>query len=339
MNLFQLQNKKILLLSPAFFNYEKIIKNKMEQMGAIVTFYDERAVTSAQERAILKISPKMFKKKAKRYYQHIIAQHCNDNYDFILIIKGDMVSIETIESLKRTFSCARLCLYIWDSISNIPYILKKIPYFDFASSNDRKDCMAVSELNFRPLFFSDNFRKKQACSHKCQYDLSFCGTIHSDRYKIIKNIDEQCQNMGLIFYKFAYLQSKFIYYFYKFTKKEFRKTKQNYFNFIKKPQVEIAEIENSSKTILDIQHPAQTGLTMRTIEMIGMEKKLITTNADIVNYDFYDSNNIYIIDRINPALIKEFIAKPYRGLPEEIYEKYSLTHWILDVLGVGEAKS
>ena len=27
---------------------------------------------------------------------------------------------------------------------------------------------------------------------------------------------------------------------------------------------------------------------MRTIEVLGMRKKLITTNEDIVNYDFYD---------------------------------------------------
>ena len=33
--------------------------------------------------------------------------------------------------------------------------------------------------------------------------------------------------------------------------------------------------------------------------MIGLKKKLITTNKDIVNYDFYNSNNIMVVDRAN----------------------------------------
>ena len=35
---------------------------------------------------------------------------------------------------------------------------------------------------------------------------------------------------------------------------------------------------------------------MRTIEMLGA-LKMITTNAEIQNYDFYHPNNICIVDR------------------------------------------
>ena len=57
--------KKILFLSPAFFKYENMIADKMREMGAKVDMYDERSVTSAMARALLKISPAIFKKRSK----------------------------------------------------------------------------------------------------------------------------------------------------------------------------------------------------------------------------------------------------------------------------------
>lgn len=76
-----------------------------------------------------------------------------------------------------------------------------------------------------------------------------------------------------------------------------------------------------------MHHPLQTGLTMRTIESIGAQKKLITTNRDIVNYDFYRPENILIVDRERPAVDAEFLAEPYIGLDETIYHRYSLREW------------
>lgn len=71
---------------------------------------------------------------------------------------------------------------------------------------------------------------------------------------------------------------------------------------------------------------------MRTIEMIGLKKKLITTNKDIVNYDFYNENNILVVDRNNFKLDTDFINKPYQELDERIYKKYSLESWIKTLL-------
>ena len=72
---------------------------------------------------------------------------------------------------------------------------------------------------------------------------------------------------------------------------------------------------------------------MRSIEIIGLRRKFITTNRDIVNYDFYNPNNILVLDRKNSIVDMSFFDKPYEMLPDEIYEKYSLRNWILEVLG------
>lgn len=323
--------KKILFFAPAFFGYENKIAKKMEDLGAIVDLYNVRSVTSAKDRALLKISPLIFAKRSQKYYEKIICDNYEKNYDYILIVKCDMTPENILIRLRTVFPTAKICLYLWDSIDNIQGIKHKFKYFDTIHSFDMEDCIQYKELKFRPLFYTDEFFR-ETYQDNCVYDICFVGTVHSDRYKVIKKVKELANDLKFSSYWFCYLQSIFIYYFYKFTKKEFRGTNLADFSFEKKDSNEISEIINKSKIILDIQHPKQTGLTMRTIEMLGMKKKIITTNTAIKKYDFYNPNNIYIIDRKKINIDNKFFYSDYEMLSNEIYQKYSLKNWIFDVL-------
>ena len=327
-----LRDKKILFFSPSFFQYENLIAAQMRKMGAKVDIYDVRSVNSASCRALLKINPNIFYFKTKKYYENIIGANKDKNYDYILIVKCDMTPTSILQSFKIVFPHAKLCLYLWDSITNIPGVSSKFQYFDSIYSFDLNDCAKYPQLKFRPLFFDDQFRNHGADYSACKYDLSFLGTIHSDRYAVVRQIQTIAEKKGYSCFWFLYLQSKFIYYFYKLTKKEFKTVSKSTFSFIKMSAAEIAKIENESRAILDIQHPKQTGLTMRTIEMVGMNKKLITTNETIKQYDFYNPDNILIIDRKKVEIPVEFFIRPYSPIKEELYEKYSLRQWIIDVL-------
>ena len=129
-----------------------------------------------------------------------------------------------------------------------------------------------------------------------------------------------------------YLQSKYVYLLYKILKKEFKRTDPSVFRFDAMPVEEITRVIDDSRVVLDVQHPRQTGLTMRTIEMIGMQKKIITTNPNVRDYDFFCENNVAVVDRNDVRIPEGFLETPYQALPKEIYEKYSLESWILEVL-------
>lgn len=326
-----ISGKRILFFSPAFFSYENAIAGKMREMGATVDMYDVRSVAGAFQRAVLKVSPSLFRNRSIRYYENIISDNCNNKYDYILIVKCDMTPIRILEKLRKVYPEAKLCLYLWDSVANIPGITNKFKYFDTIHSFDLTDCEKYEELAFRPLFFCDQYRKLPS-SDNYRYDISFLGTIHSDRYNVIRQVQQIAKDRSLSCYWFLYLQSSFIYYYYKLTKTCFRRVDKTAFSFEKMSATDIARIVDESRIVLDIQHPKQTGLTMRTIEMIGMNKKLITTNESIRTYDFYDPNNIVVIDRKAVSIPEAFFKMPYNTIPQEIYEKYSLKSWIIEVL-------
>jgi hypothetical protein len=331
-NVDSIQGKRILYFSPATFGYEYKIVKKMNEMGAIVDMYDEKSVSEAWERALLKVTPKFFAYKTSKYYEKIISSNRKKNYDYILIVKCDMTPVSILKKFRTEYPNAKMCLYLWDSVKNIPGVTSKFKYFDTIHSFDSEDCKKYPMMKLRPLFYDDIYKNEPKTDMDYDYDICFIGTIHSDRYKVIKDIMRFAKENNMKSYWFLFLQSRFIYYFYKFTKKEFRDTQISDFSLKQMDGVEIASIVDKSRIIIDIQHPKQTGLTMRTIEMMGMNKKLITTNGNIRKYDFYNPNNISVIDRDNVSIDMDFWKTGYERLDERIYEKYSLKQWVLDVL-------
>ena len=108
------------------------------------------------------------------------------------------------------------------------------------------------------------------------------------------------------------------------------------FSFTGMPSEQLTEKLKQSKVVVDIQHPKQTGLTMRTIEMLGANKKIITTNIDIQHYDFYHPNNFCIVDRNNVVVPTEFMTTPFVPVDDQVKERYSINYFVLDVLGLAE---
>lgn len=318
-----IKGEKILLLYAKFFNYDVIVKNKLIEMGAEVDLFDARAELNVYEKALIKIYTGEFWHKLRKYHKTIQEKQKDVNYD--IVFTNSYLPIETIQGYRNTFPKARFVLYLDDSVANTKGVEKTFAYYDKVMTFDKKDSEDYG-IGFRPLYFEESYC--QTDERQLVYDLCFVGTIHSDRLKVIEALEDYCEHMGLSFYCFSFLQSQFMYYFYWLTKREFRKKKPSYFSYKPLPSNEVASILLSSRAILDVQHPKQTGLTMRTIETLGARKKLITTNYDIVNYDLYNPNNIAVIDRKNPQISEGFLTSPFEEIDKKLLEKYSLLGWI-----------
>ena len=72
---------------------------------------------------------------------------------------------------------------------------------------------------------------------------------------------------------------------------------------------------------------------MRTLECIGLNKRLITTNQSVINHEFYSTDSVHIIDRQSPTISKHFLKNKFLGYSKEIRYKYSLDGWIHEVFG------
>ncbi|MCS3430537.1 hypothetical protein [Klebsiella sp. BIGb0407] len=80
-----------------------------------------------------------------------------------------------------------------------------------------------------------------------------------------------------------------------------------------------------SEVIIDITKDGQTGLTMRVIEALLSDKKIITNNESVREYPFYDENNIFIIDDFDSLSEKQiecFLSMEYIIVSDELKKNY-----------------
>lgn len=323
--------KKILFIAPKFFGYEREIKNRLESLGAQVDFYDDRPSNSAWSKFAIRMIPQTQQGIIREYFSVLLEKKSND-YDFVFIVKMECMPVEILFGLRNQSPGAKFIYYSYDSVKNNNNFKKAIGLFDSAFTFDDEDAKAIPGIKLRPLFFLNEYRNLPA--ENILYDISFIGTAHSDRYLLLKKIKSILPGENFCSFFFLYVPSKYIFWLKKIFVPAFWGSKKTDFSFLPMSKKEVLSAISQSSSILDFQHPDQTGLTMRTIEMLGARKKLITTNKNVKKYDFYRQENIKVIDRENPIIESEFFHAPYVNLPDDLYEKYSIDGWLREVFSV-----
>lgn len=85
-----------------------------------------------------------------------------------------------------------------------------------------------------------------------------------------------------------------------------------------------------TRCIVDIVQANQSDLTLRPLEAMAFRKKLLTNNHNILNADFYNRNNIFVIGHDDWASIGDFLNRPYEELDDQILRSYDVLTWIND---------
>lgn len=311
---------------PKFFGYENEIRDHLEGRGAVVDWLPDRPFDSPALKALTKLNPSWTLPFTDFYYQNLLLSFDSNSYTKIFVVNGQTLSYKFLSKLRSSHPAAEVILYMWDSIKNRPNIVKNLSLFDKAFSFDAEDINDYG-LHHRPLFFSPVFKPSIVSPN---YQLSFIGTAHSDRYEVISKVKNTLPvDINNFFY--LYLQAPWVFNAYKLTKPNFHGAKKTDFNFQSLDKASVQSIFSQSFAILDVEHPHQTGLTMRSLEAFGAHKKLVTTNQGIEKYDFYSPNNICIIDRKKPAIPKSFFDTKFTIPSPSVYERYSLRGWINEI--------
>lgn len=327
---YSLSGKKVLYVAPKFFGYEAEIKSELVRRGAVVDFLLDRPFNSPFLKAITRLRREWVIGAADRYYQDELNKFDSTDYDYVLVVSGQTLSCETLALWRKKFPRAEFLLYMWDSFANRQWALNNLQYFDHKFSFDRNDSKQYN-LHFRPLFFSPGFEAEQKLTQ--DFDISFIGTAHSDRYSVVSKVDKAL-GVGLRKYWYLYLQAKWVYWVYLLFNRTFRGAKLSEFSFDPLAKSFVQNVFSSSKAILDIEHPKQTGLTMRTLETLGAKKKLVTTNQNVKGYDFFLEQNICVIDRHSPSIPDAFFHTSYLDVAPEVYQRYRLEGWLDEILSV-----
>ena len=320
-------HKKVVLFCPSFFGYDQSIKKEVESIGATVDLYDERPFESTIGKAILRFNLSwMVSWYIEQYFFRLLLPRVHD-IDYLIFINPESVSSSVIDKLRRANPRIKIIVYMWDSFKNKPAARQLLKLVDCFFTFDPDDS-TVFDIFFLPLFYVNEYsqiRAKMSQNSLRTYQLSFIGTAHTKRYKIVKGIMKDIERVFL----FLYTPSKFVFLYKKYICGELGELSFSSVSSRAMLRNDVVAIVADSNAVIDVNHPDQVGLTMRTLEVLGAGRKLITTNHNIIKYDFYNENNILVYDEsIDKSLVMEFLNKPYVKLDEKLYNSYSLSSWV-----------
>ena len=312
---------KITLISFDNCGLNKHIAMTLEKQGHKVNHIDFHSFSYKYPNFFYKIYnfflKTFLKKNVKNIYygQEILKklEHYNEKQDIILTIKGDFIDPHYLKGFKK--HTVKSIGFFNDNTYRCPKIVNAIACFDEVFSFEKEDCIKYN-LKFAPNWI---YTQKLNETTNPEYD--------------VFNISSKDKRLGSLIKIAKDLKAKNIHYkFMVLDKDKSSLSKEIEFFTTKIPLNEMTELIANSKTLLDINRYGQKGLTFRVFESLGLEKKLITTNTDIETYDFFDPNNILIIDEENPSIPSDFFKNDYQKLPETILYKYTLDGWIDQVL-------
>lgn len=334
-----LTGKRILFIASTFFNYEKLIKQELERQGAKVTYYDERPDNGFLTKSLIRIDRRLLARKTNHYYDKIIESTKSITYDYVLIVRGEGISVDRIRKLKKSQPNAIFNLYLWDSIHYSPNAKTIIPEFDNAYSFDRVDADNNPEIKFLPLFYGTEFERSAEWTKTKPFDACFIGTIHTDRYKVLEKIIDNLESNGRSVFIYCYYPSKLLYYIRSLFDPGFRNFAKKHVTFSGMALPDVVDRIGESRAVIDVNRPHQLGLTMRSIEAVGAQRKLITTNKDIANYDIFEKSSVLIVDRNTPTIEDSFFEGESIPFPYDVREKYSVSAWINNIFNTTNNKN
>lgn len=309
---------KNLILFPV--NNDKYILNKIRSIlskeNNIVETYKEIGFI---KRIFRRIHLKYIRVYSKIWYGSWIEE--KQEYKQIIVFDS-ILDIGIIKDIQNKFPNSKIIFWFWNSISNSKQI-KHVEYLKEENieiwSFDIKDCKKYHLKYNSQFYFNIDEVELEKKNILIRRDVYFIG-YDKGRIKLLKRIGEI----------FSQQKISFLFEVVKDRRKKYLKNEMKYLiKKVKKYEEVLVEIEKS-KVVLEINSGNQSGLTLRAMESLFYNKKLISNNKNLREYDFYNSDNIFIFNKIEEEIeeIIKFLKKPYNVEVNKYKENYSIQKWL-----------
>ncbi len=323
--------RDLLILCPQFFSYHEAILEAAIRSGMSAHWVDARGSSSILYKGALKLAPNFVRGSSQApIWEALGSIPSLDQLTDILIVKGDGIAPATLKSLRRQAPQARTTLYLWDSLRNTPGALELSKLCDRTITFDPIDA-AAQGWGFLPLFSRmPDVEVSVGQNESWDWDWSFVGSIHSDRHRVLKRLAASLPRTRHFIH--AYVQSRAVQLLRSLRDPGLLFPGAVGLSFQILEPAEYQRIVSRSRAVVDIEHPRQVGVTMRTIETLLSGRKVITTNPQVLDYDIFDPTRVALIDRVNPRLDPAFLEIPFLPIPSGVAGRYCVDNWLKRIL-------
>lgn len=318
-----MEKRKIIFIAPEFYDYHKIITEKLRELFGETFFFPERK-TNGLYTILNNINPKLINLYQKIYFFFIWLQvKKEENITDLFVIRGYKMPISFIKKLKKKFPNIRTTMYQWDSIKNNSYEYL-IPCFDKTYTFDYKDFEQRNDLHFLQLFYTDNIKKIRDTKVSTLYNFFLLNSFSMERYEGTAKVLDYCKKNNLTIKHFCYIPFRT---FFKYKYLLRIPLDKSLLSFAPMSRQEYIDSLSKCDIVVDINHSTQTGLSMRVTETYGAGKKILTTNKAIEKDPLYNKTWAQIFD-VNNIELLPFEKQEKNSLTDQLY----IDNWLKTIL-------
>lgn len=312
------------------YSLQDALKKKFDTVFYINGSYPRKENRSIYFSIIREINRKTRLKHINNIHERLLRKHeqsllnevSSNKFDLFISV-NQFHSKEFISLLKKENNKIVTVLFLWDKLETTE-LKKTISEYDFVFSFDPVDCEKYGFI-FRPSFFVP--QKNEGILTKKNIDVYYLGKFKdNERYKYITSLYDVCEGIGVSSHLRLYVDKKNI------KNAPFHPVITNK----KVSYIENIKMAKKAKVIIELNIENQTGLTLRSLECLSSKSKLITNNRHIINYDFYDENNIFIINSTDDIhrIPHDFFTSPYKNPDPTIISRYSPSGFIDEIISI-----
>lgn len=319
---------RVLLITPSTFGYENRIEAGLRSAGHVVDRADERYGNDFISKAAIRLGlARYVPGRLKAHVQKIIDQAQALNADTILLLDPETLQGPELAQIMAAVPQAELIIYTWDCASRKPISRQMLDLAAAAYSFDPVDCTQTRDLRHLPLFHTHNSFPDQSDADLV-YDFSFIGTARVNRLLMLRRLEKILLRQGQSYFFFLYAQSLYHQVIYRMIgwvigfQSPISRTAVTYPDYLKT----IAQ----TRCVVDIEFADQSGLTMRTFEVVFAGKGILTTNAALEGYDFYDPARMKILvpGQMDLPASRDLAS----GCDRQDFDRYNLQNWLRTIL-------
>ncbi len=238
-----------------------------------------------------------------------------DKADYALFIRPDLFDYDVVNATKEKVD--KIVAYQWDGIKRYPLVKNYIALFDKFYAFDKNDVKENPNLHSATNFYFDDIKPTKEVEKGTVF---FLGTYMRHRLTLLQHLGAELINHKLTPRFFLFSNKK---------RKSISNVELIYEGYSYRQSIDLTQ---GSEFLLDLHNSIHDGLSFRIFESIGYDKKLITDNQLVRDYDFYNPNNIFVFENNTFQDFDPFIKSPYQQLDVVIKQKYSFTSWLQNIL-------
>ena len=238
-----------------------------------------------------------------RGYHWLTTLHSGDR----LLVNG-VTNLHTLRAIAwltpkgvRRFQYFNNCLRFFIPPEEVAHRVEKMKEMGYHLVSFDPQESADYGMTYAPQFY----RFPEPYSEELRYDFFFCG-VRKDRGERLDQLKAALQAQGFTC-KFVVVgeggQRRIDY--------------EEYLHYVRQ-----------SRCLVDLFQEGQVGLTRRPLEALFFNKKLLTENAHIAQFDFYHPQNIFILGKDDMAQVSTFMSTPSVDVPTEVKRRYDVNTWL-----------